>query len=60
VITLAPRLKAQRSHARPEAKNRNQQGRAASVTDSDDIDSVKVGLLTAVMQPHHLRRSTRS
>jgi hypothetical protein len=50
-------LKAPRSHARPEAKKRNQQGRAASVTGSDgiDTDSVKLGLLTAVALSHHQR-----
>jgi hypothetical protein len=46
-------LKALRSHARPEAKKRNQQGRAASVTGSDGIDSVKLGLLTAMVLSHH-------
>ena len=48
-------LKAPRSHARPEAKKRNQQGRAASVTGSDGIDSIKLGLLTAVVLSHHQR-----
>jgi hypothetical protein len=48
-------LKAPRSHARPEAKKRNQQGRAASVTGSDGIDSFKLGLLTTVARSHHQR-----
>jgi hypothetical protein len=48
-------LKAPRSHARPEAKKRNQQGRAASVTGSDGINSVKLGLLTAVVLSHRQR-----
>jgi hypothetical protein len=52
-ITLA--LKAPRSHARPEAKKRNQQGRAASVTGSGDTDSVELGLLTAAVLSHHQR-----
>jgi hypothetical protein len=48
-------LKAQRSHARSEAKKRSQQGRAASVTGSDGIDNVKLGLLTGVVLSHHQR-----
>jgi len=48
-------LKAPRSQARPEAKKRNQQGRAASVTGGDGIDNVKLGLLTAVVLSHHQR-----
>jgi hypothetical protein len=48
-------LKAPRSHARLEAKKRNQQGRAASVTGGDGIDNVKLGLLTAVVLSHHQR-----
>jgi hypothetical protein len=50
-------LKAPRNQARPEAKKRNQKGRAASVTGSDGIDSnsVKLGLLTAVALSHHQR-----
>jgi hypothetical protein len=53
-------LKAPRCHARPEAKNRNQQGRTASVTGSDGIDSVKLCLLTAEVLSQHQRCSTRS
>jgi hypothetical protein len=48
-------LKATRSHERPKEKKRNQEGRAASVTASDGIDSVKLGLLTAVVLSHHQR-----
>jgi hypothetical protein len=48
-------LNAPRSRARPEAKKRNQQGRAASVTGSDGINSVKLGLLTAVVLSHRQR-----
>jgi hypothetical protein len=33
----------------------NQQGKAASVTASDGIDSVKLGLLTAGVLSHHQR-----
>ena len=55
-IRLARVLKkTPRGHARPKAKKRNQQGRAASVTGSDGIDSVKLGLLTAVVPSHHQR-----
>jgi hypothetical protein len=49
-------LKAPRSNARPEAMKGNQQGRAANVTGSGGIDSVKRGLLSAVVPSHHQQR----
>ena len=39
-ITAGSRLRAPRSHARPEASRRNQQGRAAIATGSYSINSV--------------------
>jgi hypothetical protein len=45
-------LKAPRSNARLEAKNHNQQGRAASATGSDGINSAKLRLLTALPRSH--------